>query len=103
MKDGTKIKIRDMSTNHLRNTLAMLQRKGWVSTDTLNFYMTCSEPNGEMAQVAFEQEQRAIFEAPCSNTMSALERELKKREVRDEEDKENRWPLLLKRSSQMST
>ncbi len=102
-RDGTKIKIKDMSTGHVRNALNMMQRNGWVSSDTLNFYLTCGEPNGDMAQMAFEQEQRAIFEAPCSNTMSALERELKKREIRDEEDKENRWPLLLKRSSQVST
>ena len=103
MKDGKKINIKDMSTNHIRNAIAMLQRNGWVSLDTLNFYMTCAEPNGDMAQMAFEQEQRAIFEAPCSNHLSALERELKKREARDKADKENRWPLLSKKSSQMST
>ena len=97
MRDGTKIKIKDMSTSHIRNTINMLKRNGWVSTDTLNFYLTCEGPNGEMAQMAFEQEQNAIFRAPCSDHLSALERELKKR---DKEDKENRWPLLSKKLNQ---
>jgi len=100
MRDGTKIKIKDMSTSHIRNSIAMMKRNGWVSTDTLNFYMSCDGPQGDMAQLAFDQECDRIFEAPCSSTMTALERELKKRKARDKRDMEKRWPRLLKRLSQ---
>ena len=102
-KDGTKIKIKDMSTNHIRNSINMMKKNGYVSSDTLNFYLTCEGPNGEMAQMAFEQEQDIIFSAPCSSTMSALERELNKREVKERTDKENRWPLLSRKLNQMLT
>jgi len=99
-RDGTEIKIKGMSTSHIRNSIAMMKKNGFVSTDTLNFYLTVEGPNGDMAQMAFEQEQDMIFGAPCSSTMSALERELKRREKENKKDMESRWPQLLKRLSQ---
>ena len=93
-KDGIKIKIKDMSIFHLKNSIAMMKRNGYVSTDTLNFYLTCEGPNGDMAQMAFEQELDHIIDQPVSSTLSALERELKKR-------KDDRWPLLLSKLNQI--
>jgi hypothetical protein len=102
-RDGTKIKIKDMSTSHIRNAISMMERNGYVSTDTLNFYVNCGEPQGDMAQMAFDQECNRIFVAPCSSTMTALERELKKREVKKKKDMSKRWPRLSKKLKQMST
>ena len=96
MRDGSKIKIKDMSTSHIRNAIAMMERNGWISTDTLNFYLSCGEPQGEQAQYTFWAEQDRILEAPCSSVMTALERELKRRES----EKDDRWPLLLNKLNQ---
>ena len=55
-KEGKEIEIKDMETSHIKNCLNMLERKGFVSMTTLDLYLSCSDPNGEMAQIAFEQE-----------------------------------------------
>ena len=78
-RSGEKIKIKDMSDSHLQNTINMIKRNGWISTDTLNFYLSCSPPSGDMAEYAFDQEQERIFNKPNSITLSALERELSRR------------------------
>jgi hypothetical protein len=78
MRDGTKIKIKDMETSHIKNSLAMLERNGFISRSTLACYMGPG-PQGEIAQLCFEQEQDEIFQAPLSPFIDAFERELKKR------------------------
>ena len=37
-KDGRELDIKDMETNHLKNAIAMLRRKGVVTTDE---YLSC--------------------------------------------------------------
>lgn len=37
-KDGRELDIKDMETNHLKNAVAMLRRKGVVTTDE---YLSC--------------------------------------------------------------
>jgi len=78
-KDGREIPIKDMSDRHLVNTLNMLNNKGFISHKTMMSYLSGSEPQGEMAQLAYEQECDAIFDAPVCEQMDALEEELEKR------------------------
>ena len=78
-KDGKCIPVSDMTTSHIENALAMLKRNGVVSPSTLEFYTTCEGPNGEMAQVAFENECRMVFSAPVHPAVDWFENELKKR------------------------
>ena len=63
-KDKSRIRICDMEDNHLINTISMLQRKAEEERAHYSlFYLTCNEPTGDMAQLAFEQEQNAVFES----------------------------------------
>ena len=55
-KDGTKIPVKDMTTLHLRNCINMMHRNGYISGKTLNFYLDCPPPNGDMAEYFFDQE-----------------------------------------------
>lgn len=53
-KDGRKIKIKDMSDSHLKNTIAMLERAH--SSLIENAWAACSILQGEMASYYAEQE-----------------------------------------------
>jgi hypothetical protein len=72
-KDGRKIAVKDMATSHIKNTLAMLKAKGFVDLDTLEFYLCGAGPNGEMAQLAFEQE---LMDLKVSPFIDLFEEEL---------------------------
>jgi len=80
-KDGREIEISNMETSHIENTLAMLKRNGAISVETLEFYLTCHPPNGDMAMDAFEKEFEDIVSSPVCKAMGALERELEKRKI----------------------
>ena len=82
-KDGRVLKIREMSTAHLRNTIRMLEANGCVSVSTLEAYF-CDGPSGDMASMLFDQEQREVFEAPVSRHLDALRDELAGREGAEE-------------------
>lgn len=66
MKDGTWIAIKSMQTSHIINTLNMLSKRGYIGVSsynkTRNFYLTCSEPSGEMAQDCFYAELNYVLE-----------------------------------------
>ena len=80
-KEGEKLKVSEMETSHLINAYCMCRRKGFVSPDTLSFYLTTSGPNGDMAQMAFEEELMAVVSAPVSVKMGNVERELERRKI----------------------
>lgn len=84
-REGKRIRIIDMKTSHIKNALAMLHRDGCVSPSTVQFYLTCEGPNGEMAQVAFEQECRIVFTAPVHPAIDWFETELARRERKQDE------------------
>lgn len=64
--DGREIEIKDMSTRHIKNCLAMLQRNGYVAESTIRFYLHCEPPMGEMAQYHFDQEFDRITMQPST-------------------------------------
>ena len=78
-KNGCKIAIKDMTTAHIKNAIDCLEREGFISRSTLHFYLTCSPPNGDMAQCSFEEEQDMVFGSSVSPCLDALEDELEKR------------------------
>lgn len=66
MRDGKKIRICDMDTDHLKNTIAMLDKYGERKyQEDLQFFMTCPEPNGDMAMLDFNN---AFDELPLSSS-----------------------------------
>jgi hypothetical protein len=59
-KDGTQVRIEEMTDAHLMNAIKLLER---FYACTVGGYMLGPEPRGEMAQDAFEQEFDALCEA----------------------------------------
>jgi len=61
-KDGRIIALRDLNDRHLDNIIRMLERRypGVEVADTEAFYLWGPPPNGEMAQMLWEQEVAAI-------------------------------------------
>ena len=78
-KDGQEIKVEDMGTVHILNCLNMFRRNGWVSKHIVEFYLTCTPPNGDGAIMAFEHEQDNVFRAPCTGWIDRFEMELSSR------------------------
>lgn len=78
-RDGTVIPIASMSNGHLRNSIRMMRENGFIEWSTVKFYLTCAEPNGDMAQLAFEREQMAIFNKRTSLVLDDLVEELERR------------------------
>ena len=78
-KDGRELVVEGMSTEHIISSLALLKRKGFVSPSTVEFYLTCPSPVGDMAQVAFDQECSRVFSSPVSLFIDVFKAELKKR------------------------
>ena len=79
-KDGRKLEVTEMSTDHISSALAFLKRKGFISLSTLEFYLRCRPPTADGALMAFEQECSRVFDAPPSLFIDIFEAELKERE-----------------------
>lgn len=77
-KDGQKLEPRDMTTSHIKNCLAMLKRKGAISDQT---FLSClsAPPNGDMAQMAWEQEINDLLSRPIAPIIDEFEKELRMR------------------------
>ena len=61
MKDGAKIRIKDMGDGHLINTLKMLKRAGQRRlVRDINWFWSVPEPSGEMALLDFENIEREL-------------------------------------------
>lgn len=58
-KDGTQVRIEDMSDKHLMNTIRLIER---AFTIAVGRYLVGPAPQGEMAQDAFEAEYDALEE-----------------------------------------
>ena len=81
MKDGTKIKIKDMEDSHVLNAYKMLRRNGWIGISELVTYLGPG-PSGEVAQEAFERECDYVFSCPCTSYIDSFEKELTKRNIK---------------------
>ncbi len=63
MRDGKKIRLADMAFEHLQNVSRMLEVKALRKIDTLqNQVLNWGAPQGEMAEMAFEQGVEEILE-----------------------------------------
>ncbi len=70
-KDGRLIKIKDMTDRHLINIIKFLEKRTqFLNSRALQYYSTCMQPSGEMAQMAFEQEAEAQISAEPSDRYS---------------------------------
>jgi hypothetical protein len=62
MKDGTKVRIKDMTDSHLLNTLKLLKRYGQAKYNyDLAAVLSCPGFQGEQAQIAFEDAENEIL------------------------------------------
>lgn len=78
-KYGERIAIEEMSDRHLLNSIAMLERKGYISSRVLRFYLSGPEPSGDGAMMAYEEEQRDVFLRKVHPALDALDGEAKRR------------------------
>lgn len=63
-REGQYIPIHELDDEHLVNIVRLLHRRATnYVIKTRRFYLSCAEPRGEMAQVAFDQE----FEYWCGD------------------------------------
>lgn len=70
MKDGTKIRIKDMGNSHLLNTLKMLKRAGKARLNRdLHWFWSVPEPSGEMAQLDFENGEQRLLDREWDDYM----------------------------------
>lgn len=76
-RDGRKLNIAEMETDHIKNCIAMLRRKGLCSTDEFHdswrFVSSCQ---GEMASYYAEQQASGMHP---SRAIDAFEAELARR------------------------
>ena len=79
MNNGEWIEISNMSDSHIEACLALLKRKGYIGSSTLAFYLSCPEPNGDMASFEFDRECDEVFNAKVHPCYDELEAELKRR------------------------
>jgi hypothetical protein len=78
-QDGRKIPIKDMSTDHIEKCICMMKNNGYVSMGAFLFYLFGPKPNGDAANLAFEQECDIIFSKTPSEYLDWLEYELESR------------------------
>lgn len=78
-KNKREYRVSEMDTTHIKNALAMLKRQGFVSSSTVNFYLNCPLPRGDMAMDAFDMEFDRLMERPVSSFIDIFEAELKRR------------------------
>lgn len=79
-KEGKKLKISEMTTEHIINTINFLRRKGFIEFSVYESYLNSSGPSGEMAQDLYFRELKNVLNHIPSEHLDALNEELEKRE-----------------------
>ena len=80
-ENGKQIAISEMSTGHIKNTLAMLEKKGYIATETLVFYLTCRQPTSEGALDCFNRELDVVVNSKHTRYIAIFEAELQSRAI----------------------
>ena len=77
-KDGRVLDISAMTTDHIKNCIAMMRRKGFVSVEEFRYYL-CADTSamGDGAYDAFENEMSSLR---FCRAIDAMEAEVNKRE-----------------------
>lgn len=76
-KDGREIEVIEMDINHLKNTIELLKRAAYTKhAKTLSFYLTCPNPNGDIAMLAFEKEQNRVFNSEWQDYLPNIYHEM---------------------------
>lgn len=86
--NGEKLEIKNMTDNHLLNTIKFIARntENYIN-NTKNFYLNCSEPNGEMARDCFDTEFYSVMEMDLEDLLDEnkhyqrMLKEVKKRKL----------------------
>ena len=69
-KDGRKIDIKDMSDDHLQNTVSMLRQQGSIGADEYEIAIgSAFSIGGEMAQYYAEQSVADMIPSRCLDAM----------------------------------
>lgn len=80
-KDGKRIDVCDMSTEHIRAALAMLERKNYIGVRELAAELNAPPPRGEYAFEAFLHDVDEIASRPVSPFIDHFRDELKRRGI----------------------
>lgn len=80
-RDGRKLFIHEMSTEHLGNAFRLLLRQGYIGWKKFRVYLTGSADMPDGALDAFLQEQDFVFSKKPCHQLDWLEDELTKRGV----------------------
>uniref|UniRef100_A0A6M3IU99 Uncharacterized protein n=1 Tax=viral metagenome TaxID=1070528 RepID=A0A6M3IU99_9ZZZZ len=83
MRDGTRIKVADMTTSHIENALAMLRRQGAVSPKAV-YRSLYSEYHSD--SLDFQRECQVLFSPRLCDMVDIFKDELKRREATPEGD-----------------
>jgi len=78
-REGKRIPVAEMTTNHIENALAMLRRNGVVSPKCVAAYVFDAGPSGDSAHDTFINECREIFGAPSHPAVDWFKDELARR------------------------
>ena len=77
-KDGRALRVKEMTTTHIQNAMAMLKRNGFTSYKTFQAYASAG-PEGDMAQLCFDQEQQEVLSKTPHSAIDWFHDELKRR------------------------
>jgi signal recognition particle subunit SEC65 len=76
-KDGTKVRLCDMSDSHLHNAINIVEKAAELKRrDNLLFYLGCPEPTGDMAQLAFDREVDNAIDATMEDFLPEIHNKL---------------------------
>ena len=80
-QNGRRTPLSQMATPHIKNALARLRREGYVGLRDVEFYLTCTPPTADMAEMSFMQEFDRVTESPIFIWVDFFEEELRSRGV----------------------
>jgi hypothetical protein len=92
-RDGTPIRVKDMTTSHLENTVAMLRRAApnIYDREVISTYIYATPPGGDMAMDMFDREFDAALERDPwdwlkrTPLVKAMRKEIKRRRAAADE------------------